>query len=143
MTLLFHFHMGRNKMTKLQQSLMILLSTGAIIIIFGFLYYYDSIKETNHTYEEVVEMDNDTLVEESENDSSTFTTSFVPPPTTPTLYEPFIGMTDYETLKSTWGKPSSINKTETAYSIKEQWVYPNWNNLYFEDEYLYSIDSSN
>lgn len=41
-------------------------------------------------------MDNDTLVEESEDDSSTITTSFAPPATIPTLYEPSIGMIDYE-----------------------------------------------
>lgn len=57
------------------------------------------------------------------------------------MAEPFIGMTDYEVLKSTWGRPSKINKTESINGIREQWVYSN-GYLYFEDHYLVSIQSS-
>ena len=134
-------------MTKLKQSLMILISTGAMILIFGFL-YYDSIKEANDISEDVVEMDNDTLVEESEevseDDSSTFKSAFAPPPTEKKLYDPIISMTDYEVIEdSTWGKPEKINRTETANGVREQWVYPNNKYLYFEDGYLVSIQTSN
>lgn len=53
-----------------------------------------------------------------------------------------IGLTDQEVLnKTTWGKPNRINKTETAYGIREQWVYDR-GYLYFEDGYLTSIQTS-
>ena len=54
---------------------------------------------------------------------------------------PTIGMTDYEAVESTWGRPSKINKTETMYGVNEKWIYPN-GYLYFEDHYLVSIQSS-
>lgn len=57
------------------------------------------------------------------------------------LLEPKIGMTDYEVLETSWGKPNKINKTETAYGVKEQWVYDR-GYLYFEEHYLTSIQSS-
>ena len=133
-------------MTKLQQSIMILLSTGAIIIIFGILYYYDSIKETDYAFDDVEEIDNYISDEESkkepEEETSTFKSAFAPPPTEEKLYEPIISMTDYEVMDSTWGKPLKINRTETAFSVREQWVYPNNKYLYFEDGYLVSISSS-
>ena len=52
-----------------------------------------------------------------------------------------IGMTDDEVLKSEWGKPNEINKTESAYAIREQWVYDR-GYLYFEDGYLTTIQTS-
>ncbi|KXH82070.1 hypothetical protein [Sporosarcina sp. HYO08] len=57
----------------------------------------------------------------------------------PIPYEPAIGMTDYEVRESTWGKPQKINKTTTRYGVSEQWVYPNYKYLYFEDGYLVTI----
>lgn len=47
------------------------------------------------------------------------------PETTPIIEKkaPAIGMTADEVLQSTWGEPSSINKTTTIYSVNEQWVY--------------------
>lgn len=42
-------------------------------------------------------------------------------------------MTKEEVLKSTWGKPDKINRTITKYSIKEQWVYPDYKYIYIED----------
>ncbi|WP_251667964.1 MULTISPECIES: hypothetical protein [unclassified Sporosarcina] len=54
---------------------------------------------------------------------------------------PTIGMTDYEVIETTWGKPTKINKTETINGIREQWIYSN-GYLYFEDHYLVSISSS-
>ncbi|MEK3980366.1 hypothetical protein MKY37_15045 [Psychrobacillus sp. FSL K6-2836] len=74
--------------------------------------------------------------EERERESYNTTTT-----TSTTKYEPFIGMTDYEAIESTWGKPKSINKTETTYGVKEQWVYDR-GSLYFEDHYITSIQSS-
>lgn len=44
---------------------------------------------------------------------------------------PTIGMTEAEVEKSTWGKPSDINKTTTKYGTSEQWVYK------FGDKYRY------
>lgn len=52
-----------------------------------------------------------------------------------------IGMTDDEVLKSEWGEPNKINKTESAYGIREQWVYDR-GYLYFEDGYLTTIQTS-
>jgi len=79
---------------------------------------------------------------EPEEETSTFKSAFAPPPTEEKLYEPIISMTDYEVMDSTWGKPLKINRTETAFSVREQWVYPNNKYLYFEDGYLVSISSS-
>jgi hypothetical protein len=47
-----------------------------------------------------------------------------------------IGMTEEQVLESNWGRPEHINRTVTTYGREEQWVYPNSNYLYFEeDEY--------
>lgn len=54
-------------------------------------------------------------------------------------YNPTIGMTKEEVENSTWGKPDSINRTVTANSIHEQWVYPNYKYLYFEDGIMTSF----
>lgn len=54
---------------------------------------------------------------------------------------PSIGMTDDEVLETSWGKPKSINKTQTAYGVNEQWVYDR-GYLYFENHYLVTIQSS-
>ncbi|MDO5104473.1 hypothetical protein [Capnocytophaga sp.] len=40
-----------------------------------------------------------------------------------------------------WGKPESINKTTTQYSVSEQWVYGNGNYLYFENGKLTAIQN--
>lgn len=54
-------------------------------------------------------------------------------------YNPTIGMTTEEVEKSTWGKPQSVNRTVTSNSISEQWVYPNYKYLYFEDGIMTSF----
>lgn len=54
-----------------------------------------------------------------------------------------IGLTDEEVKSYTsWGEPQTINRTETATTIREQWIYPGFNYLYFEDGYLVSISTS-
>lgn len=53
--------------------------------------------------------------------------------------EPAIGMTEYEVRNSTWGSPKDINKTTTAYSTYEQWVYRNYRYIYFENGIVTSI----
>lgn len=52
-----------------------------------------------------------------------------------------IGMTKEEVLTEGWGRPNDINKTTTAYGTSEQWVYDNYNYLYFEDGILTSIQN--
>ena len=52
---------------------------------------------------------------------------------------PKIGMTKTEAENSTWGKPTKINKTTTAYGTHEQWVYSENRYLYFDNGYLTSI----
>jgi hypothetical protein len=52
-----------------------------------------------------------------------------------------IGMTKQEVLDSNWGQPKSINKTITKNSEHEQWVYDNYNYLYFDDGILTSIQT--
>ena len=82
----------------------------------------------------------DTL--EGLNNEPTYIPSTTITTTSTAKYDPFISMTDYEVIEdSTWGKPKSINKTETAYGVREQWVYDR-GYLYFEDGYLTSIQSS-
>ena len=54
-------------------------------------------------------------------------------------YEPQIGMTADDIINSTWGKPTDINTTTTEYSTSEQWVYSNYQYLYFDDGILTSI----
>ncbi|MFJ5790313.1 hypothetical protein ACIP9G_09485 [Lysinibacillus sp. NPDC093197] len=52
-----------------------------------------------------------------------------------------IGMTQEEVLLSNWGKPLDINKTTNAYGTSEQWVYRDFNYLYFEDGILTTIQN--
>lgn len=66
------------------------------------------------------------------------------PETTPIIEKkaPAIGMTADEVRHSTWGDPSSINKTTTKYSVSEQWVYksPSKNRyIYIEDGLVTAI----
>lgn len=56
--------------------------------------------------------------------------------------EPAIGMTANEVRQSTWGEPSTINKTTTKYSVNEQWVYKSsikTRYIYFEDGFVTAI----
>ena len=55
---------------------------------------------------------------------------------------PMIGMTQQEVLKSTWGKPHSVNQFETQYAKSEQWVYGNGSYVNFTDGKVTSIQSS-
>lgn len=50
-----------------------------------------------------------------------------------------IGMTKEEVLTEGWGKPSDVNRTTTASGVSEQWVYPGYKCLYFEDGILVTI----
>ena len=56
--------------------------------------------------------------------------------------EPAIGMTADEVRQSTWGEPSTINKTTTKYSVNEQWIYKSsvkTRYIYFEDGFVTAI----
>ncbi|WP_394175585.1 hypothetical protein [Guptibacillus hwajinpoensis] len=54
--------------------------------------------------------------------------------------KPAIGMTSMEVKYDTsWGKPIDINKTTSANSVTEQWVYDGYKYLYFEDGVLTTI----
>lgn len=55
------------------------------------------------------------------------------------LKDPEIGMTVEEVLVSTWGRPEDINKTTTKYGTSEQWCYPGYKYIYFEDGIVDSI----
>ena len=48
-------------------------------------------------------------------------------------------MTKAEVRKSLWGEPEDINKTTTAYGTREQWVYPGYRYIYFENGIVTSI----
>lgn len=57
----------------------------------------------------------------------------------------FIGMTEEEVLRS-WGKPNKINKSISARSVHEQWIYENGKvggsqYLYLENGVLRSMQS--
>ena len=52
-----------------------------------------------------------------------------------------VGMSQQDVLDSSWGRPERINQTVTGRGIREQWVYPGAQYLYFEDGVLTSIHS--
>ena len=52
---------------------------------------------------------------------------------------PRIGMTKAQALKSCWGRPESVNRTITAQSVTEQWVYGYSSYLYFTNGRLTAI----
>lgn len=52
---------------------------------------------------------------------------------------PKIGMTKTQVETSTWGKPTKINKTTYAWGVTEQWCYPNYKYIYFEDGIVTAI----
>lgn len=52
---------------------------------------------------------------------------------------PQIGMTAQQVLDSQWGKPLQINKTTTANSVSEQWVYGNGRYVYLENGIVTAI----
>lgn len=59
----------------------------------------------------------------------------------PEIYKrsaPKIGMTQSQVIASTWGSPKKRNKTQTAYTEREQWVYDN-GYIYFDDGIVTSI----
>ena len=53
-----------------------------------------------------------------------------------------IGMSKQDVLDSSWGKPTKINKSVYSWGTTEQWVYPNYNYLYFENGKLTSIQTN-
>jgi|BioPla2DNA2_1021312.scaffolds.fasta_scaffold51249_1 tetratricopeptide (TPR) repeat protein len=52
-----------------------------------------------------------------------------------------IGMTEREVRESSWGDPIKINRTITEYGTHEQWVYDNYNYLYFKNGILTTIQN--
>lgn len=48
-------------------------------------------------------------------------------------------MTVNEVLNSYWGKPSKVNKTTTANSVSEQWVYSSGKYVYLKDGIVTAI----
>lgn len=61
----------------------------------------------------------------------------VPIPSEPV--SPYIGMTKSELEESSWGKPYDINRTTTAYGVREQWCYSGYRYVYLEDGVVVSI----
>lgn len=53
--------------------------------------------------------------------------------------EPKIGMTADEVKASNWGSPEKINKTTYEWGVTEQWCYPNYKYIYFEDGIVTAI----
>lgn len=56
--------------------------------------------------------------------------------------EPKIGMTKEEVLNSTWGSPKKKNISEYAWGTEEQWVYDNYQYIYFKNGIVTSIQRS-
>lgn len=51
-----------------------------------------------------------------------------------------IGMSKAQVLNSTnWGKPKSVNTTTNAYGTQEQWIYSDYQYLYFDNGKLSTI----
>lgn len=57
----------------------------------------------------------------------------------PAPINPAIGMTREEVENSTWGKPKKINKTTYSWGTTEQWCYPNYKYIYFENGVVTAI----
>jgi len=55
--------------------------------------------------------------------------------------DPAIGMNAYEASNTMWGRPESINRTETRYGTREQWVYGGGRYLYLENGRVTAISS--
>jgi hypothetical protein len=53
----------------------------------------------------------------------------------------FIGMTA-EQARLAWGKPQNINRSVYSFGVHEQWVYGSGNYLYFENDKLTSLQTS-
>lgn len=53
--------------------------------------------------------------------------------------EPSIGMTADEVKLSTWGEPTTINRTTTEYGVSEQWVYGTKGYIYLENGIVTAI----
>lgn len=51
-----------------------------------------------------------------------------------------IGMSQQDVLDSSWGKPRDVNRTVSAYGVREQWVYDG-GYLYFKDGILTTIQN--
>lgn len=56
--------------------------------------------------------------------------------------EPRIGMTEEEVLKSSWGKPNKVNRTTTANTVYEQWVYGSNRYVYLDNGIVTAIQDS-
>ncbi|MBD9395746.1 hypothetical protein [Acidovorax sp. ACV01] len=52
-----------------------------------------------------------------------------------------IGMTAAQ-AREAWGKPSSINRTESAYGAREQWVYGIGDYVYLRNDVVESVQTS-
>lgn len=52
----------------------------------------------------------------------------------------WVGMTE-QMAEYSWGKPESINRTTSAYGVREQWVYYSGSYLYFDDGILTTIQN--
>lgn len=52
--------------------------------------------------------------------------------------DPAVGMSEIDVRVSTWGSPKKINKTTTAYGVREQWVYDR-GYIYIENGYVTAI----
>ena len=53
--------------------------------------------------------------------------------------EPEIGMSELDVKMSSWGEPNEINRTETKYGVREQWVYDDGRYIYLDDGIVTSI----
>ena len=53
--------------------------------------------------------------------------------------DPEIGMSELDVKMSSWGEPNEINRTETKYGVREQWVYDNGKYIYLDDGIVTAI----
>ena len=51
----------------------------------------------------------------------------------------WIGMSRHEAESSPWGKPTSISTSTYSFGVHEQWAYPDYKYLYFQNGALTSI----
>jgi len=80
----------------------------------------------------------------AKNDAPTSASVIAPTPIVPsTPIAPTIGMTVLQVETSTWGDPQSKNISQNAYGTTEQWCYPNYQYIYFDNGIVTSIQSTN
>lgn len=108
--------------------------------VYDFDYTLDDNKLTILS-DDIVMLNGDQLIEKDYLRTKTYTkisSNKYIPESSP---KPSIGMTAEEVRNSQWGEPEKINKTTTASTIHEQWVYSNNRYIYLDNGIVTAIQN--